>query len=367
MSYQTIKAVLEHRPPGVVPWREMFMDIDARDKFLPGLKDLPPREAKLRETEFFDNARMLALPFTFRTREVERGENYVVVENEIGTRTRTQFNPHFKKRTRYPVMRKSDLASLRLPDVDRCQCWRKIEDDIAFYSRRDYYVEGMLAPGAFFTGVWYNLRPITEFLADMAGDRPFAHELVDRMGEFKLRVAEQFLKRGVHALAIAEDMGCTNHPWFSPDMYEEYFAPWHRRLAELCHQYGAYLRVHSYGNIMAFADRLIATGMDILDPVGPGDNMDLVGLKARYGTRMVFHGGLSKFVARMTREEMEGHIAEVMEVGTRGGGFIARSEGGVPADLSADDLDFYIRTVRKYREKYGDRGSATASKETPQA
>ena len=40
---------------------------------------------------------------------------------------------------------------------------------------------------------------------------------------------------------------------------------------------------------------------------------------------------------------------------------------GCPAEskVTARALDFHIRTVRKYREKYGDRGRPAVSKEKP--
>ncbi|NQT94274.1 MAG: hypothetical protein HQ559_16050 [Lentisphaerae bacterium] len=354
MSYQVMKAVMEHRAPGVVPWSELFMDVDAEEKFMPELKDLSPREAFFRRIEFFDNAKLAPASFHSPTKVVERGTDYVITENESGTRVHTQYNPHFSRRIRYPVMRKPDLASVHLPDPDDPDRYRQVEEDIEFYSKHDFFIEGRA--GGFFCGVWYNLRPLMDFLRDMADDPPFAHQLLEKIGEYHLRIAENLLRRGVHCCVIPEDMGMTAGPWFSPDMYEEYFQPWHERLADLCRQYNAYLRIHSHGNIMSLVDKIIATGVDILNPVGPGDNMDLAGIKAKYGERIVILGGMSKFIARMSQEEVEAHIAEVFEVATRGGGFIARNESGVPADMTKENLDFYIKTVRKYREMYGHRG-----------
>jgi hypothetical protein len=354
MSYREIQAVMEHRAPGVVPWNEIFMDVDAQDKFMPELRGMPPREALFRQIEFLDNARIAPAGFRTSSKQVERGEDYVITESEIGTRVYTHLNPHFSVRVRYPVADESDLDHLELPDADDPERYKQAEDDIQFYAQRDFFIEGRV--GGFFTGVWYNLRSIEDFLMDMAVNPSFAHRLLEKIGEHHLRIAENLLKRGVHIIVISEDMGCTNHPWFSPAMYEEYFQPWHMRLADLCHRYNAYFRIHSHGYIMPFVDKVIATGIDVLNPVGPGDRMDLAAIKARHGSQIVLFGGLSKFIARMTREELEAHVAEVFEVGTRGGGFMARNEGGIPVDFPVENLDFYIRTVRKYREKYGDRG-----------
>ena len=77
--------------------------------------------------------------------------------------------------------------------------------------------------------------------------------------------------------------------FISPALYREFFYPWHRRLVELCHDYGAYVNIHSHGNINAIMPLLYEASIDILNPVGPSDGMDLAELKVRYGDRITFN------------------------------------------------------------------------------
>jgi uroporphyrinogen decarboxylase len=118
------------------------------------------------------------------------------------------------------------------------------------------------------------------------------------------------------------------------------------------------MHMHSHGYIVPLMDKIIETGVDILNPVGPGDNMDLAQLKQRYGDRVVLNGGISKYIEHMSHEEMERHIHDVIRVGSRGGGFMACSEGGIPYTFSQEDFRFYVATSRKYRERYGNSGTS---------
>jgi len=59
--------------------------------------------------------------------------------------------------------------------------------------------------------------------------------------------------------------------FISPQMYEKYFYPWHKKLADLCHHYGAYAYMHSHGNINKIVPLVVKAGIDILNPVGSGE------------------------------------------------------------------------------------------------
>ncbi|MBN2301951.1 MAG: hypothetical protein JXN60_05485 [Lentisphaerae bacterium] len=353
MSYTQLKGIIERNYKGVVPYRDFFMDPNAQDNLLPELKTMDAKEGIVRINEATGNMKFVEPCWVQKSTVIEEGNNYRITENEIGTQIYTQTKPFFYHVRKYPVRCEDDLTKLRLPDPDDPERYRDVEEYIEYFSSRDYWIESKEVPGSgFFSGVWYNLIPVEELLVTLVIDNNYAHKLVDMMGEHRLRVGENLLKRGVHSLCANDDMGCTNHTWFSPDVYEEYFFPMHKRMAELCHKYGAYFHLHSHGYIMPFMDKIIETGVDIIDPVGPGDHMDLKILKEKYGDRVVFMGGLSKSSASMSDEVLDKHIESVFRTGVEGGGFICMSEGGVSPDMSPERFDFYMNCIKKYSEKY---------------
>ena len=354
-SHDRVVAVLQHRPPGVIPYYEVFMDSRAERKFLGDLSDLSPLERHLRNAEALDNDIVGVSGDFFRSKVIERGTNYEIRRSEIGTVVRQQLRPHFATRLKYPIEREEDLERFRMLDPDEPERYRMARVALPVFMDRGYFIQGRIV--GFYTGVWYHLRNVEAFWEDLAVRPAFAERLLSTVGEFNLRVAEHLLQLGVHCIQISEDMGMTAGPFFSPAMYRRFFFPWHRRLADLCHSYGGYFHMHSHGNIMPLIDPIVETGVDILNPVGPGDNMDLAQLKERHGHRLVLYGGLSKFIDSMNRRQIEDHIVQVMEVGTRGGGFMPRNESGIPESFSHEDYRWYVDTLRRYREKYGDRGA----------
>jgi len=79
--------------------------------------------------------------------------------------------------------------------------------------------------------------------------------------------------------------------------------------------------------------------------------MNLKELKGKYGERITFLGGVSKFIGKMSREELEQHLKEVIEIGSSGGGFMTMAEGGIPDLMSRKDFEFYLEISRKYRRR----------------
>jgi hypothetical protein len=143
----------------------------------------------------------------------------------------------------------------------------------------------------FFSGVWYFWRPFDAFMVDLL-ETPARARARRRVAEFNLQAAERLLACGVQSIAFPDDLGYNTATFMSPRLYREYFCPWHQRLAALCHDYGAVVNMHSHGNINGILPLLADAGIDILNPVGPSDGMDLAALKARYGDRDV-QGGVS--------------------------------------------------------------------------
>ena len=148
-------------------------------------------------------------------------------------------------------------------------------------------------------------------------------------------------------------MGSVTGMFFSPACYREFYFEVHKRLCDLAHQYGAFVNLHSHGNINAVMPMLVEAGVDVLNPVGPTDNMDMAGLKEKYGSRMTFLGGMSKWIGEMSRAELESHVEEVVRTGSVGGGYMTCAEGGIPYTMSPEDVVFYLDVLEKYRQRYG--------------
>jgi len=355
---ERVLATLNHELPDVIPNQEGFFDTTSQEKFLPQFEERTdwkrieePLERQIAYAEFMDTYIINVGHGGLRSIVVEKGENYHLLEFENGTRWRIREHPFYRQYIDLPIKTEEDVDRIPMPDPRDPQRYEGVEGGVKFFTARGYFTSAGI--DGFFSGVWYRFRKYEDFMMDLAANRDFAKRVIKKVAEYNLVSAEELLKRGVHSIAFPDDLGGRTGLFFSPECYRECFYEWHRRLFELCHEYGAYVNMHSHGNINALLPLLVEAGVDILNPVGPTDNMNLAEIKEQYGDQITLLGGISKFIGQMSREELESHIEEVIRIGSKGGGYMTMSEGGIPYTMSHEDFKFYLDILRKYREKYG--------------
>jgi uroporphyrinogen decarboxylase len=125
--------------------------------------------------------------------------------------------------------------------------------------------------------------------------------------------------------SIANDMGSQIDLLYSLPTIRKLFLPGIRRLAELTHQNGAYVYLHSDGAIRKALPDLIAAGVDIFNPVQwRCKGMDRLELKRDFGDRLVFHGGVDNqyTIPYGSVEEVKAEVKTNIETLGAGGGYI---------------------------------------------
>ena len=357
---ERVLATLDHELPDVIPNQEGFFDSTSQEKFIPEFedrtdwKDIDESAGKrLAYAEFMDTYIINVGNGGLRSTVVERGHNYHILEFENGAKWRIRECPFNRQYIDLPIKSEADVDRIPMPDPEDPKRYEGVEERVKFFTERGYFTSAGI--NGFFSGVWYRFRKYEDFMMDLASNRDFAKRVIRKVAEYNLTSAEELLKRGVHSIAFPDDLGGRTGLFFSPECYRECFSGWHRRLFDLCHEYGAYVNMHSHGNINAVLPLLVDAGVDILNPVGPTDNMNLSEIKEKYGDKMTILGGISKFIGQMDRQEVESHVEEVIRTACKGGGYMTMSEGGIPYTMTHQDFRFYLNTLRKYREKYGAR------------
>ena len=347
---QRVQAVLEGRQPDIVPvYRETGMDATVDKALLPALTGDEYQDAVAR-AETYGNAALGPI-IDIRTETIERDEVHWIYRYETGAVCEEYYQPSFFRRTHsFPIAEPADLDSFRMPDPttpDRC---RGMAENIARWRDAGYYVHGRISSA--WAGIYYFLARFDDILAWMITEPEAAERLFQLMGDFTLEAARVQLDLGVDSIWTFADLGTGTSLLFSPEHFDRYLSPWLTALGALSHSYGATLHLHSHGHIQDLMDRLIAAGVDMVDPIGPGDNNDLAMFKKRWGDRITLIGGLSKTVGDMTKSELEAHIADVMATGCGGGRFMPELESGIPF-TSKEQFELFNGMLERYRRKYG--------------
>jgi uroporphyrinogen decarboxylase len=163
----------------------------------------------------------------------------------------------------------------------------------ALEARKTHVVQcGYMAP--FF---YHNLlRGLEQSLVDPLTDPAFTHEVVRRISDFFYAHHRRMFEacEGLIDVAqVTDDLGSQTGPLISLDLYREFYAPQHRRFIDLCREFGILVFHHDDGSCREFLPDLVEMGIDVLNPIQwtcPG--MDMAELKAEFGLRICFHGGV---------------------------------------------------------------------------
>ncbi len=178
-------------------------------------------------------------------------------------------------------------------------------------------------------------RGIENFLADMAGDPPFARKLLNRIIDRNLVMLENFLgSPEIDGVLLGSDWGTQLDLIMSPGTWEDMIRPGEQREYDLVHAHGKDVWVHSCGCIVKVLPRLIEMGLDVLNPVQP-ECMDLTLLKREFGDRLAFWGGISTQTSLPygTPEEVRAETRRVRDLLAVDGGYILS-----PAQQLQDDV-----------------------------
>ena len=240
------------------------------------------------------------------------------------------------------------LISYRAPDPDEPEQYREIEDLVTRYGETHYIVGGVL--GSVFEGPWY-LRGMAQLLEDMLVNKDYAHQLMDMVMNFHLRVGLNLIERGCDMLLAGDDVGTQDRMLISPALWREFVKPRYGKLFQAYREASADVKIatHICGSVEPIIDDLIEVGVDILNPVQPLA-MDPGKLKKRFGTRISFWGGVDdqKVIPFGSTADIEREVCLRLKQLAPGGGYILCSSHNVQATTPLVNVCAFYRSHKLF-------------------
>jgi len=182
-----------------------------------------------------------------------------------------------------------------------------------------------------FADVWQRpalVRGWEGMFVDMAERPDWVHFLCRKFTDFYredyTRAAESTNGR-IDLYLLISDLGSQRGPLISLPMFRRFVAPYLQEMIDHIHRLGGRVLFHSCGAIRPFIPDLIALGVDVLDPLQPtGPAMAPERLKADFGERLCFHGGIDmqKLLPFATPEQVHVEARRYCETLGKGGGYI---------------------------------------------
>lgn len=150
---------------------------------------------------------------------------------------------------------------------------------------------------------------------------------IRRRCDMELGILERILDRAggrIDFLFFGEDLGTQHTPLISPELYRRVLKPFHKRYADLAKAFGIPVMVHSCGSSSWAFEDFIDIGVRAVDTLQPeAANMSPSYLKAKFGGRLAFHGGISTagVLVTGTPDDVRTMVFETAKLFSRGGGY----------------------------------------------
>ncbi len=193
------------------------------------------------------------------------------------------------------------------------------------------------------------LRGVQEILEDMVCRPDLAKAILAHIGSFYYRYAERIVEAARGQLDIVltgDDFGAQSGPLVSPAMWVEFLGQGFASYVRLAKSHGARVMHHTCGSVRPQIPLMLERGLDVLQSLQPeARGMDGRALKAEFGRRLAFHGGISIQSALPfgTPQEVRNEVRERVEALGPGGGYILCTSHNIQADAPVENVQALLQ------------------------
>lgn len=137
----------------------------------------------------------------------------------------------------------------------------------------------------------WSLRGMDNALTDFYLFPEETHRLFDKLTSFYCDIIYRAKKNfGIDGVFTSDDIGTQHGPFFSPEIFREFFKPYYKRVIDCAHENGVHMWMHSCGNIEPFLPELIEIGLDVIHPIQKY-TMDEREIAGKYGDKICICAG----------------------------------------------------------------------------
>lgn len=247
-----------------------------------------------------------------------------------------------------------DIDSYPWPDPYAPGRDRGLRERAAYlYHNTDYALASRAVSHGIFELAW-ELRGIENFLCDLMVDKEFAERLMDKILEIQIGMYDVLLSACGEYLQIVEtgdDYGTQTGPFMSPELFEEMILPRRKKLNDFIKSKAPHVKIfhHTCGSVYRLMEPLIASGIDILNPVQPGAaEMDTERLKREFGDRIIFHGGIDEQHALIgPLEGLKEEMQIRMNTLGKNGGYIMAPTSNFQDDMPLENIVHFAEMAKE--------------------
>jgi uroporphyrinogen decarboxylase len=257
---------------------------------------------------------------------------------------------------RHPLAEASieDIESYPWPDLEDPGFFAGLAEDAKeLYENTDYAI---MADGGFksFWELGYMLRGFERSLTDLALNPEFTIALMEKLLEINIKMTGRFLDAVgpyIQIFRAGDDLATQKGRMWSRETHQAVLTPVYKKFFDFVKsKTEAKIFFHSCGNAVPVIDDLVEVGVDILNPVQVAAMGDMADVKARFGDRMVFWGGIDtqRVLPLGSPEDVEAEVKQrIRELGP-GGGFVVAAVHAIQPDVPPENIMAMAEATRKY-------------------
>jgi len=167
---------------------------------------------------------------------------------------------------------------------------------------------------------------------------PYRHpeelkELLGRLTDIAMDSIRALAPLGVDGIISCDDWGLQDRSLIRPEIFEELFQPFYKRLYHQAHEYGMLTLLHSCGHISELLDGLIDAELDVIQ-MDQQQNMGVDYLAENFGGRICFWCpvDIQNTMVRGTLDDIRVYARKLIEtLGAFNGGFMCKWYGSPDA------------------------------------
>jgi len=247
---------------------------------------------------------------------------------------------------------KEEISHYPYPEVDRSSLpnFRKKVKEI--------HSSGLAAFGfmqmTVFEASWY-LRSMEDLMTDMLTESEEGTLLLDKITEFACSKAIEYASADIDILSLGDDIGTQNSLMIDEATWGKWLQPRLKKVINAARSVKPDILIfyHSCGYITPFIEKLIETGIDILNPIQP-ECMNFDEIYDLYGRRVSFWGtlGTQQLMPYGTREEVKQVALSRLEKCGRKGGIVIGPTHMVEPEVPWENLIAITEAAREFETRY---------------
>lgn len=199
-------------------------------------------------------------------------------------------------------------------------------------------------------GFFWFLRRILGFDQLMYAfyDKPdLLHQINKDLCEFNINALKEFFKIDIPDLIIiSEDMSYNNGPMISKECFDEFLAPYYKKLVPFIKKNGVIPFVDSDGDVHKLVPWLKEVGIEGILPLEKQSGVDIIKIRQKHPHfRMI--GAFDKMVMKDGEAAMRREFERILPV-MKQGGYIPSCDHQTPPSVSLEYYRVYVSLLKEY-------------------